>query len=85
METDEPGYGFQLWRWLLALMLAFATMAVATLAAWVAFRALVAMPGWARPLLGLAPALVIPTIGILRGRRRMLQSLPNPAGVEPHR
>src|SRR6516162_12167 len=75
METDEPGYGFQLWRWLLALMLGFATMAVATLAAWVAFRALVAMPGWARPLLGLAPALVIPTIGILRGRRRMLQSL----------
>jgi len=73
METDEPGYGFQLWRWLLALMLGFATMAVATLAAWVAFRALVAMPGWARPLLG------------LRGRRRMLQSLPNPAGVEPHR
>jgi hypothetical protein len=81
METKVPVDA--IWLWPLAVVLGVATMSLAVLAAWIADRALMALPHWAYavfPVLSIVSAAVVGVVAALRRRRKPAIG-PNPSNA----
>jgi hypothetical protein len=76
METRVPVSA--IWLWPLAVVLGVATMSLAVLAAWIADRALMALPHWMYPVFPAVAMMTVGVVGVVAAIRRRRKTASGP-------